>query len=341
MKEESLVSVIVPVYNAEKYIEQCIDSIISQTYKNIELILVDDGSTDLSSEICKKYSKENEKVIYIKKKNTGVSDTRNIGIECARGKFLIFIDADDFVEERYIETLIINYEPNTIVSLNYKIYCNNNFIDTQDIFIKSISYEEILAYIIGGNRGNFFLGYMYRAVWGKIFESNIIKQKKIKFNNKLKIGEDSVFLIEYFKFIKNIKVVNKKYYNYRENEYSVTHRINNDLFKQSEEQLGIYIQKMKEMGLLENKIIQIGLKKFSMTVFNNLIINEIKMGQKSFKESKLWVYNNKYIKDKNIKIKKNGKIYGIENILFIFLKEKIAITISINMIQLKYKKIFY
>ena len=111
MKE--LISIIVPVYNVEKYLNRCIDSLISQTYQNIEIILVDDGSTDSSSEIVDGYLKKDNRIKVFHKDNGGLSDARNKGIEISKGKYLSFVDSDDYVTNTYIETLyntIIEYE---------------------------------------------------------------------------------------------------------------------------------------------------------------------------------------------------------------------------------------
>ena len=104
MKNE-LVSVIVPVYNVEKYLVQCVDSILNQTYKNIEIILVDDGSTDSSGEICDRYAGSNNNIQCIHKKNQGLGMARNSGIEAASGEYIVFVDSDDYLGENHIANL--------------------------------------------------------------------------------------------------------------------------------------------------------------------------------------------------------------------------------------------
>lgn len=101
-----LVSIIIPVYNVEKYLETCVSTVIHQTYQNIEIILVDDGSTDLSGKICDDFAKNDGRVMVIHKENRGLSDARNTGIEASRGAFLAFIDSDDYVSEYYIEAMM-------------------------------------------------------------------------------------------------------------------------------------------------------------------------------------------------------------------------------------------
>lgn len=125
--EEDLISVIVPVYNVEKYIKNCIDSIINQTYKNLEIILIDDGSKDNSGKICDEYTKLDNRIKAIHKKNGGLSDARNVGIDNATGKYITFIDSDDYVENDYVEylyKLIKKYNVKMSIS-SYKVICKN------------------------------------------------------------------------------------------------------------------------------------------------------------------------------------------------------------------------
>ena len=106
IKMKDKVSVVVPIYNVEKYLPKCIETIQTQSYENLEIILVNDGSTDSCLKICEKYKKDDERIIIVNKKNGGLSDARNYGIEKATGKWITFIDSDDYVEKDYIETLI-------------------------------------------------------------------------------------------------------------------------------------------------------------------------------------------------------------------------------------------
>lgn len=102
-----LVSVIIPIYNAEKYMNRCIDAVLNQKYKNIEVILINDGSVDSSKKICQKYCEKDNRVICISKNNEGVSKARNAGIKIATGKYLCFIDADDWIDIEYVEEYVL------------------------------------------------------------------------------------------------------------------------------------------------------------------------------------------------------------------------------------------
>ena len=134
MKNKPLISVIVPIYKVESYLERCINSIIKQTYKNIEIILVDDGSPDKCPEICDQYAKKDKRILVIHKKNGGLSDARNAGLEVMNGEFVTFIDSDDYVEEDYVEYLyylIKKYNAKMSIC-SYKAIYDSGAIITQE-----------------------------------------------------------------------------------------------------------------------------------------------------------------------------------------------------------------
>ena len=149
------ISIIVPVYNVEKYLKKCIDSIINQTYKNIEIILVDDGSKDSSGRICDEYIEKDKRIVTIHKKNGGLSDARNEGIKKATGKYLSFIDSDDYIEENMIGNLyksiiendsdistcakIIEYSNKKIIKNNKSNFCINN----NEAMKRMLTFDEI------------------------------------------------------------------------------------------------------------------------------------------------------------------------------------------------------
>ena len=109
---EDLISVVVPIYNVENYIKKCVDSILSQTYKNLEIILVDDGSPDNCPQICDEYAQKDNRIKVIHKENGGLSDARNAGIDISKGKFITFIDSDDYIEKDYVEVLYNSIKEN-------------------------------------------------------------------------------------------------------------------------------------------------------------------------------------------------------------------------------------
>ncbi|MBR1540013.1 MAG: glycosyltransferase [Clostridia bacterium] len=127
--EEELISIIVPVYKVEKYLDKCINSIVSQTYKNLEVILVDDGSPDSCGKMCDEWTQKDTRIKVIHKENGGLSDARNFGLDCAKGKYIQFVDSDDYIEKDMIEFLYKNLkENNADISI-----CSNYMVDEENV----------------------------------------------------------------------------------------------------------------------------------------------------------------------------------------------------------------
>lgn len=187
-----LVSVIVPIYNVEEYLKKCLDSIINQTYKKIEIILVDDGSTDYSGNICDEYSKIDRRIKVIHKENGGLSSARNVGIDNSSGKYIVFIDSDDWINSYFIENLYtIAYESNSdlVISGLKRVFNMNNFDDSKnDNSYRIISKTEALNMTLLGDNG------IDVSACGKMYKSDIFR------NIKYPIGE----LYEDFLIIDNI-----------------------------------------------------------------------------------------------------------------------------------------
>lgn len=215
---EDLISVIIPVYKVEKYIEQCINSVIEQTYKNLEIILVDDGSPDNCPQICDNYEKAEDRIKVIHKDNGGVSSARNIGIDKAKGKWIAFIDSDDWVEKKYIEKLYICAikENADIVLCGYNRIVDNKIEKINSSRkINKYSGNEYLINSLNPQTG-FGMCHM------KLINRKIIED--IRFNETLEVGEDALFNIMITKNIKCAVHSNESLYNYRINTDSVVKR---------------------------------------------------------------------------------------------------------------------
>lgn len=221
-KKEPKISVIMPVYNAEKTIERAILSIINQTYNNIELILINDGSTDGTESIIKKYIQKENKIDikYYFQKNSGPSIAKNLGIDMAIGEYILFVDSDDTISENYIESLVMNQKEDTLIGASYKIIRdteknNNGIIITNKIYdIRN----EILNDLVIGNLNGFIVLYLF----------NKEKMKKIYFEKDIRYMEDTLFLIEYIinNNINNIIYLKDIYYNYYQTDGSITNNTN-------------------------------------------------------------------------------------------------------------------
>ncbi len=230
---EDLISVIVPVYNVEEYIEKCIDSIISQTFKNLEIILVDDGSPDNCGKICDEYAKKDNRIKVLHKENGGVSFARNIGLQNATGNWITFVDSDDWIENDYIEQLLkIGKQDNVDV-----ILCGYNRIN-------NTTKQEINA--TGGkekyNHSEYLIKTLNPQTGFGFCHMKLIKRDAINgliFDEKLVVGEDALFNIQLSKNIKKAVFYKKALYNYRNNANSVVKKYDDNYAKK-------YLESMKK-----------------------------------------------------------------------------------------------
>lgn len=208
------ISVIVPVYNVEKYINKCIGSILNQTLKEFELILINDGSTDSSGDICDKFSAIDSRVKVIHKNNEGVSVARNIGIKMAKGEFIQFIDSDDWIEINMLENLLkkIKSDKSDVVFQGaiFEDYKGRIILEEKtkvDIIQKVNSNIQQSAVLLTKNS-------LFGYTWCKMFRRDIIEDNKIMFDETLTLAEDEKFTCDYFKFVNKISVLEKGYYHY-------------------------------------------------------------------------------------------------------------------------------
>ena len=212
---DDLISIIIPVYNKEKYIGRCIDSILSQVYEFIEIIVIDDGSSDSSRRIIEARSKKDNRIKYYYKKNGGVSSARNMGLKKASGKYIMFIDADDYVDADYINAM-----HNTIVTDDVDIVVSAMTIISDDKKQLYGPQNEAKKRKILDILDSFILDLNYISVWKKIFKSSSIKN--IRFNESLEYGEDMLFSFESFKNTIFSYLPNYGYH-YVQNNDSVSH----------------------------------------------------------------------------------------------------------------------
>lgn len=236
-----LVSIIVPVYNAEKYISKCIESLVEQTYRNIEILLINDGSTDESEVIILEYCEKDSRIIYRKKENEGVSKARNYGISMAEGNYLTFVDADDWVSIDFIERavkMMDNYKLDLVLGGTMKVYsasterCVANTDEQIIIYDKNnpVLTQKVLSNGITSDRrlnSCFTSGPVC-----KIFRKEIIGE--IRFDEKLIIGEDTVFNLRVIERSNKVGVVPEVWYYYRMNDFSVTKKYNPNIQKHTE-----------------------------------------------------------------------------------------------------------
>lgn len=216
------VSVIVPIYNAEKYLNKCINSIINQTYKTIEIILIDDESIDNSPQICDEYSKKDKRIKVIHKKNGGVSSARNEGLKTCTGDYILFIDSDDYIEPNCIEECLNKIEKYNLDIIKFgfikelNIYKKkNNFTVKTNTLIEKKDYNDLIyKYILTSPD--------FCNIWNSIIKSDICK--KINFDINLTMGEDFLYFVECVTKSNNIYFLDKHLYHYIINNNSITHK---------------------------------------------------------------------------------------------------------------------
>lgn len=209
------ISIIVPIYNAENYLETCVKSVLNQTFKDFELILVDDGSTDNSLDICNKLSSLDNRVIVFHQENAGSSSAKNTGISLARGNYISFCDSDDTIDCDYIQNLyqgvLLHNADVCVGNVAFTRMKESDIIArrTVDMTAGVFNLKAFMAY---------YPQYMPNAVigapWNKLYKRSIIVENELRFNTKIKNNEDTHFNFEYFAKCKTVYVSETPYYNY-------------------------------------------------------------------------------------------------------------------------------
>lgn len=217
------ITVIVPVYNVENYLRKCLDSIIAQTYKNIEIIVVNDGSTDASGQICQEYTQIDNRIVYIEKENGGLSEARNVGLDKMTGSYVTFIDSDDWAELDYVEILykkIIEYQADISVG-NY--YSYNEDEETYYFHIYGDSYYEKVYDNISIFENLYesqeMKSFALISAWGKLYKAKLFDYLRFE---KDKLGEDGYFNQKMYLSVNKVVYLNKGLYAYRQRSGSIT-----------------------------------------------------------------------------------------------------------------------
>lgn len=203
----SLVSLIVPVYNAEKYLPRCIMSILKQSYNNIELILVNDGSPDKCGKICDEYAKKDKRIKVIHKQNGGVSDARNVGIDTANGEYIAFVDSDDFLSENCIEILSAGIK-SADLSAGSIVWHKKNANKLHSLPDKILLRDEIISNIIKLTKQ------LDGSACAKLFKRNIINVYNLRFGLGIPMCEDTQFLVKYLGYCASISTSSEAVYTY-------------------------------------------------------------------------------------------------------------------------------
>ena len=257
-KIKPFVSIVVPVYNVEKFLDQCINSIINQEYKNFEIILVDDGSTDNSGNICDDYAKKYKYIHSFHKTNSGLGLTRNYGIERANGKYVMFVDSDDFLGPKSLKKLImpLSKEKFDTVIGGFTRINNNGEIGLKKTYKPNAFFgkevkDKVMEKMLGNSpRKN---DSIKMSVWNNLYSLDLIRKNNLRFISERKyISEDIVWDLDYFQYSESVKIVSSAEYYYRFNPDSLTHKYWPNKFELYVILYSYLLKKIKQENLSED-----------------------------------------------------------------------------------------
>lgn len=310
-----LISIIMPVYNVAPYLEQAIKSVIDNSAVEVELLLIDNGSTDLSGTICNDFKQIDSRIKTFHIPNKGVSFARNYGLDRATGDWIVFIDSDDWFSENAIDKIT------EMIKNNSDLICFNSFrcVDSgngeterqpmrniwcQKRKLNQDDTKRVICSLLAQNYSdNFYAGELIRAVWGKIFKRSIIEQNQIRFPEELTLGEDCVFLIDYIIKADSIEFYNEYLYNYRIRSGSAVNSAPPNLDNQFVWQLEEIIKRLD--GIIENNfqialnIARLGCIQQYIRILRRCNISGIKLEYKLISQLNRAVYNTTPVKLNN------------------------------------------
>ncbi|WP_432737423.1 glycosyltransferase family 2 protein [Pediococcus pentosaceus] len=214
-----LVSIVIPIYNVEDFLESCLNSVKNQSYKDIEVLLVDDGSKDNSKKICDEFIEIDDRFKYVYQKNSGVSSARNNGMRNARGEYITFVDGDDYLDKDHIEKMV-NGLSQSELAISGRKNVTQNGIETEFKYDKDITFDskELIDQILK-------TGIVYSFPWNKIYKLKILHDNGIQFDESLDYGEDLVFNIQYALLTRKSTLITGSTYNYVHRENSVSNQL--------------------------------------------------------------------------------------------------------------------
>lgn len=272
---EALVSVVLPIYNVEMYLERCIESIVNQTYKNLEIILVDDGSPDHCPQICDEWGKKDSRIRVVHKVNAGLGMARNTGIEHATGKYICFFDSDDYVKTDTIEKTVglaekVNAD---VVTFGYSNVDNNGLVKSEyvpstvkEIFHGKEVQEEFLPDMLA-ERKESVNKRLHMSAWASLYSMKLIKESGWKFVSEREIiAEDVYSLLVLYKSVQCVAVLSEALYFYCDNGASLTHTYRKDRYKKIEKFYIETTQKAKQLGYSEKVIDCVRMPYYSFTI---------------------------------------------------------------------------
>ena len=242
---QPLVSIILPVYNAQNHLARCVGSICAQTYRNIEIIILNDGSKDQSLPVCEEFRQKDSRILLVDKANSGVSDTRNLGLKLASGKYIEFVDSDDYLDPDFTERLVAAAEENEadFVIAPYKMVIPAGASKPEQVLDKIQDELGVMSvarppevreygFLPAGvyDKDTFALrlmdkpaSYFYSVLWNKLYRRDILTGNDIQFVSEMRWAEDLVFNLRYIQYAERFVAIDKPGYYYVQNPQSICH----------------------------------------------------------------------------------------------------------------------
>lgn len=267
-----MISIIIPVYNVAPFLDNCLQSVKNQTWKDWQCILVDDGSSDGSERICDEWRKRDKRFHVIHQENRGVSMARNKGVECAKGEYIAFIDSDDWVDKEYLADMISEVEKGELVLCGLMRQENGRIVnmvcpDNQMILMSETKSEKRIAKLIEQS--------LLFGPCVKLYKRSLIKSNHIRFPDNCSYGEDLQFNFQYLKYVNTIVCVNKSHYHYRFVPQSLSNILRLTQFTEDYEQWKIIKEFFEEKKLFNDFMKEVLYKRLWGIVYDGLFISHL------------------------------------------------------------------
>lgn len=285
-------SVIIPVYNTEKYLSRCVDSVLGQSFTDFELLLVDDGSTDDSGTICDEYAEKDNRVRVFHKENGGASSARNLGLDHAQGEWVTFIDSDDYIEDDFFSIPFGN---------GFDLFAQNWSYSNGEIkesFSSCIAVRDIFQ----GFLSEHIHSDMFRTACCFFFKGNIINENNIRFETRFRLGEDTLFVMDYYKYASSIQIMDNSCYKYnRQENWDDKYVLS---WKEAEEYLNVFMDKYDTLELEAPRL---------LSFMFSFIQKRIKKDEKQL--GRKWALSEPVLRYKKIRLPNEGIVYRLKYIV--------------------------
>lgn len=273
--DHDLISVIIPVHNGEAYIRDCLRSVAGSSHRNLEIIVVDDGSTDGTPQICRGFSSD-PRIRLLKQNHRGVSAARNLGIRHTTGKYLMFLDADDLLDGAITARAVERMEKSQLVCWNTCCLYGEQAVREPEFEVGEYGRNDLYAAVIAPVSPRLRCGRYFRACWGKLFDTALIREHGIVFDEKLSIGEDAVFLLEYLRHTEKVEFLTDYGYFYRKRQDSSVRKYRSNLLEQSFLQMERIEEFILADGLAGDGLIRTAQAALYWDIFEKLVKNSRK-----------------------------------------------------------------